>query len=627
MSHRSMSHPLFFALTLSLVVACSSSGKGDGNPNLPPDSALDSDGDFIPDHIEGTGDADGDGIPNYLDDDADGDGILDRHEGSADVDGDTIPNFLDLDSDQDCIADADEAGDTDLSTPPVNSDEDQFPDAYDLDKDNDGLSDIIEDPNCNGIQDEGETDGTKLDTDGDGVSDLIEVADQNCGEEDVNLCSDPLDPARNPQARGDFVFVVPFEKPTEPVADDLDFETNLKQVDVYFLLDRSQSMSGELDSLRNNIVNVMNNLACDDPALGCIPDLQAGAGGIAYPAADGEGYAHLLDIQDDNAALANALSASNLDEPGCDGQLNLTNNRPCDEITQVTLWSALTGDGSATLESKVGTELTCADHNGFEGDNDTDPPLSVSFNDLFASSYPDRAALAGGPCAEGRIGYPCFRQDSLPVIIYATDESSVVTVNCPQQSDIAAMANSLGAKLVGLAGGRSGPNLINEMRAMATATGAIDITNGSAPLIVEVQRNNEAQTATRLEAAIRVLANGVPLEISATAHDDPTDIQNVDAVASFIDRLETQQDLAGCTSGLEAIDSNSDTFPDTYQQVTPGNPVCWSLVAKMNTTVEPLENPQIFKATIEVRGNDVTKLDDRNVWFLVPPVIRGEVVN
>lgn len=626
MSHRRMSHKLFFLLALSFAVACGG-GDDDGGPQQP-DAAPDSDNDFIPDHIEGEGDPDGDGIPNYLDEDSDGDTIRDSAEGSADFDGDTIPNFLDLDSDQDCISDADEAGDTDLATPPVNSDQDDLPDAYDLDKDGDGLSDIIEDPNCNGIQDEGETSAINDDTDGDGVSDLIEVADQDCGEEDMNLCSDPLDPDRNPQARGDFVFVVPYEEATEPVADDLDFETNLKQVDVYFLLDRSSSMSNELDSLRDNIVSVMSSLACSDPAAGCIPDLQAGAGGIGYPAADGEAFKHLIDIQGDNAALASALSASNLDEPGCDGQENLANNRPCDETTQVTLWSALSGDGRDTIKSKVGTELTCPDHDGQDGRREDDPPaITVPFNTLFQSDYPDRSDFGGGPCAEGRSGYPCFRNDSLPVVIFATDESSDVTVNCPLQTDLAALANSMGAKLVGLAGGKAESNLINEMKAIATATGAIDITSSSAPLIVEVERGNESETATKLEAAIRVLANGVPLEISATALDDPTDVQDVDAVASFIDRLETLQTGEGCTSGLTEVDSNSDSFPDTYQQVSPGNPVCWSLVAKMNTTVEALEVPQIFKATIEVRGNDVTKLDDRDVWFLVPPVLRGEIVN
>ncbi len=93
---------------------------------------IDSDGDTIPDLYEGMGDADGDGIPNYLDADADGNGIPDMYEGCplagfeyigdasnkkdknnpahrcttpADTDGDTVPDYLDLDNDGDTIAD------------------------------------------------------------------------------------------------------------------------------------------------------------------------------------------------------------------------------------------------------------------------------------------------------------------------------------------------------------------------------------------------------------------------------------------------------------------------------------------------------------------------------------------
>jgi len=72
---------------------------------------LDSDGDGIPDVVDGTGDPDLDGLANYLDPDSDGDTLLDSVEVGVDptepvdTDGDGTPDYLDLDSDNDGIPD------------------------------------------------------------------------------------------------------------------------------------------------------------------------------------------------------------------------------------------------------------------------------------------------------------------------------------------------------------------------------------------------------------------------------------------------------------------------------------------------------------------------------------------
>ena len=68
---------------------------GDGLPNF---IDTDSDGDGISDAIEGETDSDGVGVPDYLDDDSDGDGVSDVEEGVGDADGDGILDFQDADS-------------------------------------------------------------------------------------------------------------------------------------------------------------------------------------------------------------------------------------------------------------------------------------------------------------------------------------------------------------------------------------------------------------------------------------------------------------------------------------------------------------------------------------------------
>lgn len=87
---------------------------GDGTPDWRDD---DDDGDGSPSATEGTGDLDDDGTPDYLDPDDDGDGIAtadeiaDGSEHGNDVDGDGEPNWRDTDSDGDGLDDATEGRD------------------------------------------------------------------------------------------------------------------------------------------------------------------------------------------------------------------------------------------------------------------------------------------------------------------------------------------------------------------------------------------------------------------------------------------------------------------------------------------------------------------------------------
>src|SRR6185312_14413110 len=199
-------------------------------------------------------DTDGDGIPDYRDDDNDGDGIVDKLELTAqgasvaamkladapDTDGDGIHDFLDTDSDGDGIPDlTDGAVDTDGDLMPdalegaVDSDMDGAPDFADVDSDNDGLTDGIEDKNCNGMLDTCETDRMKADTDGDGVSDLVEVADcaaKPAAQQAVCMCQ-ASNPAQSPLQSGDFVFVVDYNLPPSPTSETLSMSTDVAQAD------------------------------------------------------------------------------------------------------------------------------------------------------------------------------------------------------------------------------------------------------------------------------------------------------------------------------------------------------------------------------------------------------------
>jgi len=135
-------------------------GPGDGGTSLP------------------NGDADLDGIPNYLDLDSDNDGILDLVEaGGEDADGNgQIDDFTDVDGDGYAdVVDTDDntipgVGDGGTALDVPNTDGTGGPDFLDIDADGDGIVDNIE-----GQSTEGYTPPTGTDSDGDGIDDAYDI--------------------------------------------------------------------------------------------------------------------------------------------------------------------------------------------------------------------------------------------------------------------------------------------------------------------------------------------------------------------------------------------------------------------------------------------------------------------
>ena len=533
---------------------------------------LDDDGDGIPDTVEmgsmpqSPPDTDGDGTPDYQDTDSDGDNIADMHDTALDSDGDGVPNYLDLDSDNDGLLDIDEAGDTDPNTPPIDTDGDGHPNFRDSDSDNDGLSD--------GDEVAAGTDPLNPDSDGDGVSDLIEVG----------AGTDPNNPADNPQANGDFVFVVPYNDVADPPLDTLAFATDLSRADLYFLVDVSGSMAPVTANIKTNMETTIAQ------AVAQIPDLQVGIGSFLYAECGNyKVYDHRLDIQADPVVAANTFPAySSSYESGC----------CCAEAPRSAMYCAATGYGTSE-----------ASQNGV-----TVPP-----------GIPNEAnsTHAPGVCATGHTGYPCFRPGALPIIAVVTDEGFDQYTNTTQAQTIAALA-AIGAKTIGIYGvGSWGFDGRDAMLSFMAAQGSVDANNN--PLVYDGSGANASQSIIN---AITALSQ-VPMDINSIAsdNDDGTDAfgqtDTIDAVNEFVDYLEVNMSGGACTSGWQVVDGDGEGHADTFMQVTPGNDVCWDIHVKDNISVPATEFPQVFTATIDVWGDGVTQVDDRTVYFLVPPVIEG----
>ena len=588
---------------------------------------LDDDGDFIID-IDELGedpanpvDSDEDGTPDFQDEDSDADTIRDRFEGNTDPDDDEIPSYLDLDSDGDCIPDAVEAGDDDLETPPVDTDADNKLDFLELDSDNDGIADGDEDANCNGVLDAGESSPTDSDTDDDGVSDLVETA----------AGTDPTDPGDNPQANGDFVFLVPYLEDPDPTEDTLDFATDIKKADVLFAMDTTGSMGGEINNLKSSVTSLIGSIRAK------IPNTAFGVAG--YEDFPTEPYG----------------SASWGDEPFYLLHRMMTTNTPAGLASvQGAVDSLATKNGRDAPEA--GWEML---HQVATGDG-----VSVGAATVPAFDPATAPPGASPPTGEefGTIGGVGFREGALPIIIWMTDACNHNSALFPARdyafagaadsAQAIAELQGLSARVIAVVSdpGQCGGDERTDANQAVTQTDAIvppeawgDLASrpagcavgqcctgqngvgeapvgGECPLLFRVSSSGSG-LGDAVADAVEVLTSFTPLDIGATPVDDPSDL--VDAVAAFVQHIEANPNAdAPCVNGLTVADTNADTINDTFIDVIPGTIVCFDVVPKMNITVEPTEEPQMFKATIVVTGDGVTTLDTREIFFLVPPEIK-----
>jgi len=531
---------------------------GDGVPDFQDD---DNDGDRIPDSIElgddpaNPIDFDGDGLPDYLDPDSDDDTIADAEESTVDTDGDGTPDRHDLDSDEDSISDADEAGDTDLDTFAVDTDADGIADFRDPDSDADGIGDRAEAMNG--------TDPTNPDSDGDGASDLVETS----------AGTDPTDGGDNPQANGDFVFVMPFEDTPMPERDTLDFATNIRNADVYFLMDTTGSMGSSITSLqaaiRDDLIpGIQAEISNTHFGIGEFRDYATGT----YGSSGDEPYTNFQDITGDIAA-AQAATSSYTPRGGFDGP----------EAHGQAFYAVATGEGLPFPGSSVGPRTDCP---------------------------------------AGTHGWPCFRDDAVSIVVMITDifwhngpgDAYPYTdiTGEPEYADVVAAAIDNNVKMIGIGQGTGG---IAHMEQFGRDIGSVDMAGD--PFV----QTYSGSITSAVVNQVRALASQTPLDISTVFTDDGSD--GVDTEEAFLERLEANEagdSARGCAARM-GEDTDGDGFPDIFRDVLPGNRVCFDVIVKENTTVEPTTEPQLFRATVEVIGDGFTPLDERDVFFLVPPEV------
>jgi hypothetical protein len=570
---------------------------------------LDSDGDYIPDSVEGTTDTDSDGIPDYLDDDSDGDGVLDIDESGADLDGDGIPDYLDDDSDGDGIPDSVEApGDRDgdglinsrdtdsdgdgipdaieagdLPRIPRDSDSDGTPDYLDRDSDNDMVDDSDEDLNGNGILDPCmasvcESDPTLADTDGDGTPDLIErVAGSN-----------PQDAGENIPA-GDFFFVLPFEGDAQ--SGRFDFSTDVQIADVFFSVDTTGSFEDEIAEIQATLTN---KIIPDVRA--AIPDVSFGVGRFEdfplepYGLTSDLPYELLQPITSDITAISAGIDAL----PPAAGGFDIP------EAGYEALYQWATGAG------------------------------------IPAFGYP--AFAANGLSGAG------FRKFALPIIVQITDARSHSTMdylefatNAHSRDQTVAALNAVGAKVIGIdslenAGTPDDPR--GELEDLAHSTDSVippdangecltgvggaanspqDLGAGLVcPLVFDVQPDGSGLGDLIVNAIVQLAALG-ELDISTGVVGFNTEITGQALPVGF-----TSADFINSVLPVAPAPAGSTIDGEIFRNVTPGSVVTFEVTAQNDFLPGLQDRDRLLQIDINVLGDGVTLLDVKRVFVIVP---------
>ncbi len=362
--------------------------------------------------------------------------------------------------------------------------------------------------------------------------------------------------------------------------------TDIQKADVFFMMDTTGSMSGAIANLRTGLSGTI------------IPGIDAIIPDAWY------GVSHFDDYP------------YSFYGGGSDDVFELDQRMTMDPAVAQTAVNGLVSHGGGdTPESDV-------------------PALWAVSTGLGLGTY----LLPQTTCGAGEVGYPCFRNGAVPIIVLITDAPfhngpgaydtySGVVPTPPTYEETVTELLGIHARVIGVHTGSDATSRTHLVQ-IASDTGAIDVTGN--PLVYDINWDGTGLSA-EVVSGIETLARDVPIDISALGRDDDTDL--VDATM-FIERIAPNpvggvSDPADptmiCVGGLTIADTSAppDGQPDEFLDVLPGTVVCFDIFPARNMTIEPTDEPQVFKAYIDVIGEGITVLDTREVFFMVPPKIEG----
>ncbi len=234
---------------------------------------------------------------------------------------------------------------------------------------------------------------------------------------------------------------------------------------------------------------------------------------------------------------------------------------------------------------------------------------------LFTGAGIDGLVPPSAGCPSGGVGFACFREDALPVVLLFTDApfhngpggadayGDDMPFPAKRYGEALAEARRLGAKVIGFDSGRGRER--GQLAQLAQETGAV--ADGT-PLVYSIGPRGDGLDTSVVEA-IRTLASDVRFDVDTVLRDpDPRD--GYDVVGLVQQVLAVRADPP---SGVASIERSEGRFVG----VRAGTRLFFALLVH-NDRYPPGSEPVRLRLEVRFRGDGRTYLGAETVWIVIP---------
>ncbi len=446
---------------------------------------------------------------------------------------------------------------------------------------------------------------------------------------------------RQSGAQQDFFFILPYEDPAGQMMKPLDFATAIPALDVFFMMDTTGSMTGEIANLQNALTGtvipgIQGAVANTQFGVGAQEDFPITVGTDTYGQVNcpsngvtDQPLKLLQTITSSTSAVSagvNALSQSPGGAPiGCGGDLP---EAGLEAIYQIATGEGLTGPSPTSVP---------ANHTGVGGvgfragtmpvivgisDADSHSLNSTGSCGSTAEAYGGSVAAVAHSSAQTRtaLGNICARF----VGIAPQPNPSPTDLSCYAEPYYTDLATTTGARVPPEAwdftGTRPAGCAAGQCCTGFAGAGRATDAQGLCPLVFRVNTDGTG-VSTSVVTGIQMLTRFATFDVTSQTTGVMTDTNGNPLPAGYT----TANFIKSVMPATYTLPPPPPVLPNptydatTFHNVTPGTQVGFNVDA-FNDFVMQTDQPQIFRANIQVLAGGCTPLDQRDVLILVPPI-------